>query len=198
MKKFVYRASRLVKENFLPFIAFLIGVPLIRSFPFGALLYLAFINAEWAVKFWVEAGYSYWIAFPICALCGNIDLLMWFLLFGRLSRLFDIKRYEISEHDGRVRHFIKTIVFGLRDIAQRHPHLGLFLMGCTPFCGIVVGVPTAILCEVRYGYFVMAAGNTVKIIAFGFVISHTWLYLSCLGVLILIIFRHKLKPLLRW
>ena len=177
----------LAKDQFWPFILFWLAVFLMRWNSLGGLISLAFVNGEWAVQFWLKAGYSYVIAFLVCAACGNIDLAMWFWFFkkGRFLleckypragewfvRKFDPGQYEFSENDGKFRLFLKNVARNLSGVFTKHKYRGLLLMGATPFCGIIVGVPTAVGYKVKYGYWFMVLGNTLKIVVFGFIIVH--------------------------
>ncbi len=199
----------LAKDQFWPFILFWLAIFLMKFHPLSGLLSLAFINGEWAVRFWVEKGYLYPTAFLVCSACGNADLAMWFWFFkkGRFllevkypkagawfARKFDIRQYKTAENEPGLRHVLKTTAMRLSNIFGRHPRLGLFLMGLTPFCGIVVGVPVAVGYKVKFGYFFMAIGNTCKIIIFGFLLANKITFLVLLLVLLVWSLLHRPKP----
>ncbi len=190
----------LAKDQFLPFILFWLAVIMMRFSHFGGLLSLAFVNGEWAVQFWLKAGYSYPVALAVCALCGNIDLVMWFWFFKRgrfllehkypkagvwFLKRFDPRQYDLSANDGNFILFLKRLVSKLNQAFKDHPNLGLFLMGITPFCGIILGVPSAVGYKVKNGYWVMALGNTIKIVVLGLIISQKIILLGIVMTLII-------------
>lgn len=200
---------KLARNQFWPFILFWLAVLLIRIHPMGGLLSAAFVNGEWAVQFWVKNGYSYIAAFSICAICANIDLAMWFWFFKKGRFLleyiypktgkwfvskFDPRQYEVTESDSKVVRRYKNLATWLAGVFGRKKYQGLFLMGFTPFCGIIVGVPTAVGYKVRYGYWVMALGNTVKILVFGFIITNKIILVGLLIFLAIWILFSKTKP----
>lgn len=177
--------ASLIRKQFWPFLLFWLAILLMRFYKLGGLWTLAFINAEWAVQFWAN-HYSYATAFIICSLCANIDLAIWFWFFKRgryvltnlypeaghwLVAKFDPIQYQSAKHDHWLPAIVKGLVAKLITTFGRTRHFGLLLMGFTPFCGIVIGVPTAVAYRVKYGYWVMALGNTLKIVVFGSVFS---------------------------
>lgn len=199
-KKVLGNIFQIVRDQFWPFILFWLAILLIRFHPLGGLISLAFINGEWAVRFWIASDYSYFTAFSVCVLCANIDLAMWFWFFNKgrflleyhypkagrwFVKKFDLRQYDFSEHDGKFRHFLRGFARKLVEISSKHPRSGLFLMGTTPFCGIIVGVPTAVGYRAKYGYLLIALGNTMKIVIFGFVIANR-IILAGLIVLVLL------------
>jgi len=198
----------IAKDQFLPFILFWLAILLIRLHPLGGLISLAFINGEWAVRFWIAKGYCYFTAYCICIIAANVDLAMWFWLFSRgrfvlecvypkagrwFVQKFDPRQYDVSNHDGKFKHSLKLLARKLTEVFNQHQRTGLFLMGMTPSCGILVGVPTAVGYKVKYGFWFMALGNAIKIIVLGYVIAHRMMLIGLAVFIVLLVILLK-KP----
>lgn len=198
----------LAREQFWPFILFWLAVLVMRFYPLGGLLSLTFLNSEAAVRFWVKHGYSYKISFFACIACANFDLAVWFLFFRRGRLILEhryprawtwlVKKFDQGQQGSNQNYngnnSLRLIAARLNQIFTKQKHRGLFLIGFTPVCSIFVGVPLAVGYKVKHGYLMMALGNTLKIIVFGFIFMHNATLVGFFVVLAAWILLLKRKP----